>query len=326
MMRVIEKFKLFAVAAFVAASAGAQAQGSTAAYPSKTVTLVVPYAAGGVADATARLLAQKLQESWNHSVVVEKKVGAGGLIGAGAVARAPADGHTLLQGVSGLVLQPQMMEKAPYDPFKDFTPITLIARLPLLLAVPSAGQGKSMEDFIARAKAAPAAVSIGNYGIGTPSHLLSIMLNQQAKLDLSLVPYQGSSQLATNLLGGQISAGLIDSVTARQFSDRLHFLAVTGEKRLAGLPNLPTFRELGYRSFEQDGWLGVLVPAATPRPVVDKLAADIARIIASPEVSAKINSMGITPVGSSPAEFSKVMRTDFDVYGKVIKESNIRLK
>lgn len=311
--------------AMLAGGTAAQAETAAGSYPSRPVTIVVPYAAGGVADSTARLLAQRLQEAWHQSVVVENRAGAGGLIGAGLVARAPADGYTVLLGVSGLVLQPQLVKKATYDPFKDFSPITLIARLPLLLAVPKAGAAKTLPEFVARGKTNPGGTSIGNYGVGTPSHLLSIMLNQQAGMDLPLIPFQGSSQLATNLLGGQISGGLIDSVTARQFAERLNFLAVTGTQRLSGLPDLPTFRELGYRSFEQDGWLGMLVPAATPRAVADKLSSELARIIASPEVSAKIESMGITPVGSSPAEFAKVMRTDFDVYGKVIREANIRL-
>lgn len=311
--------------AMLAGAASAQAETTAGSYPSKPVTIVVPYAPGGVADSTARLLAQRLQEAWHQSVVVENRAGAGGLIGAGMVARAPADGYTVLLGVSGLVLQPQLVKKATYDPFKDFSSITLIARLPLLLAVPKAGAAKTLQEFVARGKANPGGTNIGNYGVGTPSHLLSIMLNQQAGMDLPLVPFQGSSQLATNLLGGQISGGLIDSVTARQFAERLNFLAVTGTQRLPGLPGLPTFRELGYRSFEQDGWLGVLVPAATPQAVADKLSSELVRIIMSPEVSAKIESMGITPVGSSPAEFAKVMRTDFDVYGKVIREANIRI-
>lgn len=327
-MRHFAILRLFLAATVLvgAAATRAQTQPGASPYPARAVTIVVPYAAGGVADATARLLATKLQESWRQSVVVENKVGAGGMIGASHVARAPADGYTILLGVSGLVLQPQMVEKAAYDPFKDFAPITLIARLPLMLAVPKSGQASSVAEFIAQAKLDPANGNIGNYGIGTPSHLLSIMLNQQSASNMTLVPFQGSSQLASNLLGGQISSGLIDSVTARQFGDKLNFLAVTGVKRLPGLPNVPTFREQGYRSFEQDGWLGILVPASTPPVVVDKLSRDLARIIASPETASKIESMGISPVGSSPAEFSRVMRDDFSVYGKVIKESNIRLK
>lgn len=324
-MRILAMIRPCLMTAMLVGTAASQAQTPASPYPSKPVTIVVPYGPGGVADSTARLLAQKLQETWRQSVVVQNRAGAGGLIGAGAVARAPADGYTVLLGVSGLVLQPQLVEKATYDPFKDFSPITLIARLPLLLAVPKTGSAKTLENFVARGKADPAATSIGNYGVGTPSHLLSIMLNQQSKMDLPLVPFQGSSQLATNLLGEQISGGLIDSVTARQFSEKLNFLAVTGTHRLSGLPNLPTFRELGYRSFEQDGWLGILVPVATPQAVVDKISSALVRIITSPEVSEKIAGMGIMPVGSSSAEFSKVMRTDFDVYGKVIRESNIRI-
>ncbi|MES2183900.1 MAG: tripartite tricarboxylate transporter substrate binding protein [Pseudomonadota bacterium] len=301
-----------------------QAQGSAASYPAKPITLIVPYPAGGVADQTARLLAQKIQDAWHQPVVVENRTGAGGMVGAGAAARAPADGYTLLLGVSGLVLQPLLVQASTVDPFKDLAPITLIARLPLLLAVPKSGP-TSLEEFVRQAKASPARFSIGNYGVGTPSHLLSIMFNQQAGLDLPLVPFQGSAPLATNLMGEQVSAGFLESVTARQFSEKFRFLAVTGTRRLASLPELRNFRELGYRSFEQDGWLGVLAPAATPKPIIDKLSREIVRIIASPEISAKIESMGISPVGSTAEELLTVMRNDTEVYGKVIRSSSIRI-
>lgn len=299
-------------------------QAPAAPYPSKPITIIVPYPPGGVADRTARLLAQNLQESWHQPVVVDNRAGAGGQVGASAAARAPADGYTLLLGVSGLVLQPMLVQSATVDPFKDLAPITLIARLPLILAVPRSGPA-TLEEFVRQAKANPTRVSVGNYGVGTPSHLLSIMFNQQAGLDLPLVPFQGSAPLATNLIGEQVSAGLLDSVTARQFSDRFRFLAATGARRLSGLPDLPNFRELGYRSFEQDGWLAVLAPAGTPKATADKLSGEMARLIANPEVSAKIEAMGISPVGSSAEELLTVMRNDTEVYGKVIRSANIRL-
>ncbi len=303
-----------------------QAQVTTARYPSKPITIVVPYPAGGVADVAARLVASKLQESWRHDVIVENKVGAGGLVSAVHVARAPADGHTLLFGITGLVLQPQMIEAPPYDPFKDFAPVSLVARLPLIFAVQKSAPSKSVEDFIKWSKSNPALANIGNYGIGTPSHLFSIMLNEQAGMNLPLIPFQGSSPLASNLLGNQISAAILDSVTARRFGDKLTFLAVTGEKRLKEIPNVRTFKEQGYRSFEQDGWMGLLVPAATPEAVVEKLSQEFQRIIATPEAAAEFEKIGANPVGSTPAALAKAMRDDFNVFGKVIKEANIRLK
>ncbi|KQP19292.1 hypothetical protein ASF45_24730 [Pseudorhodoferax sp. Leaf265] len=246
------------------------------------------------------------------------------MVGARAVARAPADGYTILLGVSGLVLQPLLVKSTTVDPFKELAPITLIARLPLMLVVPRSGP-TSFDDFIRQAKENPSRFSIGNYGVGTPSHLLSIMLNQQAGLDLPLIPFQGSAPLATNLIGEQVAAGFLDSVTARQFSEKLRFLAVTGTQRVARLPELPTFRELGFRSFEQDGWLGLLAPAGTPQPIVAKLSKQLARIVAMPEVSAKIENMGIAPVGSTPEELLTVMRNDSDVYGKVIRSASIHI-
>lgn len=305
-------------------AAASLAEGSTATYPTKPITLVVPYPAGGVADQTARLVGKKLQDSLHQPVLIDNRTGAGGMVGARAVARAPADGYTILLGVSGLVLQPLLVQSATVDPFKELAPITLIARLPLLLAVPKSGPA-SLEEFVRQAKAAPRRFSIGNYGVGTPSHLLSIMFNQQSGLDLPLVPFQGSAPLATNLIGEQVSAGFLDSVTARQFSEKFRFLAVTGTRRLPGLPDLRNFRELGYRSFEQDGWLGVLAPAGTPKPIIAKLSSEIARIIATPEVSAKIEGMGISPVGSTPEELLTVMRNDTEVYGNVIRSANIQI-
>lgn len=300
------------------------AQENVASYPNKPVTLIVPYPAGGVADQTARLIGKQLQDSWHQPVIVENRTGAGGMVGASAAVRAPADGYTILLGVSGLILQPLLVRIPTVDPFKELTPISLIARLPVLLAVPKDGPN-SLKEFVHQAKADPRSFSIGNYGVGTPSHLLSIMFNQQSGLELPLIPFQGSSPLATNLMGEQISAGFLESVTAQQFSSKLIFLAVTGTTRLPGLPNLPTFRELGYRSFEQDGWLGVLAPAGTPKAITAKLHSEIARIIATPEVSAKIETMGITPVGSTAEEFLAVMRNDTQVYGKVIREAHIQI-
>ncbi|WP_063887606.1 tripartite tricarboxylate transporter substrate binding protein [Pseudorhodoferax sp. Leaf265] len=323
-MRLSLLAKLGLSLAAAAVGSASLAQASSANYPAKPITLVVPYPAGGVADQAARLVGQKLQESMHQPVVVENRTGAGGMVGARAVARAPADGYTILLGVSGLVLQPLLVKSTTVDPFKELAPITLIARLPLMLVVPRSGP-TSFDDFIRQAKENPSRFSIGNYGVGTPSHLLSIMLNQQAGLDLPLIPFQGSAPLATNLIGEQVAAGFLDSVTARQFSEKLRFLAVTGTQRVARLPELPTFRELGFRSFEQDGWLGLLAPAGTPQPIVAKLSKQLARIVAMPEVSAKIENMGIAPVGSTPEELLTVMRNDSDVYGKVIRSASIHI-
>ncbi|MDQ0027591.1 tripartite-type tricarboxylate transporter receptor subunit TctC [Variovorax paradoxus] len=323
-MRFLSLVRLCLALGAATVAAASLAQGSAATFPAKPITLVVPYPAGGVADQTARVLGQKLQESLRQPVVIENRTGAGGMVGARAVARAPADGYTILLGVSGLVLQPLLVQSATVDPFKELAPITLIARLPLLLAVPKSGP-TSLEEFVRQAKANPSQFSIGNYGVGTPSQLLSIMLNQQAGLDLPLVAFQGSAPLATNLIGQQVSAGFLDSVTARQFTEKFRFLAVTGTRRLPGLPELRNFRELGYRSFEQDGWLGILAPAGTPTPIIAKLSNEMARIIATPEVSAKIERMGISPVGSTPEELLSVMRNDTEVYGKVIRSANIQL-
>lgn len=313
---------LAATALGVAGRAGAQ---GAADFPNRPVKLVVPFAAGGVADATARLLAQKLQETWQQPVVVENRTGGGGTIGATAVARAPADGYTVLLGVSALTLQPLLSDKAQYDPYRDFTPITLIARLPILLCVPIDSPHRTLDEFMAHAKASRNALSVGNYGVGTASHLLGLILNRQAGADATQVPYQGSAPLISALIGGQIQAGFVDSATARPHAGKLRFLAVTGTSRVPGLPNVPTFAERGHRSFEQDGWLGILVPARTPEAAVERISGALARAMASPDVAARIEALGIAPVGGPSTELVRIMRGDSEVYGKVIRDNGIRL-
>lgn len=325
MRRTLIASGLAATVLFTVGLTGAQAQ-TAARFPVKPVTLVVPYPAGGVADAAARLVGRRLQEAWKQEVVVENKVGAGGMLAANHVARAPADGHTILLAATGLVLQPQLVETSTYDAFRDFSAVSAIARLPLVLAVPAAQQQSSVDDFVKWSKQNPARSNLGNYGIGTPSHLFGIMFNEQSGTSLPLIPFQGSAQLVSNLIGNQISAAIVDSVTARRFGDKLSLLAVTGEKRLPEIPNVKTFKEQGYRSFEQDGWLGLLVPAATPEAVTARLAQDVRRVIASPEASTELVNLGAAPVGNAPSEFAAMMRRDADIFGRVIKDANIRLK
>jgi tripartite-type tricarboxylate transporter receptor subunit TctC len=310
------------LAALLAAPAPALAQ---TAYPSQQLKLVVPYPAGGATDTLARTVGQKLQEAWSQPAVVENRPGAGGTIGNGFVAKAPADGHTMLIAITALIQQPSLMEKLPYDPLKDFAPVTMIARSPSMLAVPLDSPAKDLKSFIAMVKASPGKHNFGSYGAGTSSHIQGALLNMQAGIDLVHVPFQGAAPLVTNLVGGQLASAFIDSASARPHLKSMRPLAVTGTQRMPGLPEVPTFAELGYHSFDPYGWFGVFVPAATPAPVVHKLADEIDRILRLPEVTAKIEALGLQVGGGKPEEFQKVVRGDAAIYAKIIKDANIRL-
>ncbi|CAN7637017.1 Bug family tripartite tricarboxylate transporter substrate binding protein [Variovorax sp. LjRoot178] len=318
------KMRRLCVAAGLAALLAAPAVAQTA-YPSQPLKLIVPYPAGGATDTLARTIGQKLQEAWGQPTLVENRPGAGGTIGNAFVAKAPADGHTLLIAITALIQQPMLMEKLPYDPLKDLAPVTMIARSPSMLAVPLDSPAKNLKDFIAMVKASPGKYNFGSYGAGTSSHIQGALLNMQAGIDLVHVPFQGAAPLATNLVGGQLASAFIDSASARPHLKSMRPLAVTGTQRMPGLPEVPTFAELGYHSFDPYGWFGVFLPAATPAPVVHKLSDEIDRILRLPEVTAKIEALGLQVGGGKPEEFQKLVRTDAAIYAKIIKDANIRL-
>jgi tripartite-type tricarboxylate transporter receptor subunit TctC len=256
---------------------------------------------------------------------VENKPGAAGTIGNNLVAKAPADGYTVLVGITALIQQPPMMENLPYDPLKDFAPVTMIARSPSMLAVPLDSPAKTLKDFVALVKANPGKYNFGSYGAGTSSHIQGALFNQQAGVDLVHVPFQGAAPLVTNLIGGQLSAAFVDSASARPHLARMRVLAVTGTQRLPALPDVPTFAELGYKSFEPYGWFGMLVPAATPAPIVQKLSDEVNRILKLPDIVARIEALGLWTAGNKPAEFAKTMRDDGAIYARIVKDANIRI-
>ncbi len=309
-------------AGFATVAASAFGQGT---YPSQPLKLIVPYPAGGATDTLGRTLAQKLQESWGQNVIVENRAGAAGTIGNNLVAKAPADGYTVLIAITALVQQASLMDKLPYDPLKDFTPVTMIARSPSMLAVPLASPARSLKDFVAMVKAQPGKHNFGSYGAGTSSHIQGALLNMQAGLDLVHVPFQGAAPLVTNLVGGQLSAAFIDSASARAQLANMRPLAVTGTSRMPGLPEVPSFVELGYHSYEPYGWFGVFLPAGAPPVLTQKLADEVDRILRLPDVTARIESLGLQVGGGKPEEFQKVVSSDAMLYAKIIKEANIRL-
>jgi tripartite-type tricarboxylate transporter receptor subunit TctC len=323
-MKKTSKMRRLCIATGLAAVLAAPALAQPA-YPSQPLKLIVPYPAGGATDTLARTVGQKLQEAWGQPALVENRPGAGGTIGNGFVVKAPADGYTLLIAITALIQQPPLMDKLAYDPLKDLAPVTMIARSPSMLAVPLDSPAKDLKSFIAMVKASPGKYNFGSYGAGTSSHIQGALLNMQAGIDLVHVPFQGAAPLVTNLVGGQLASAFVDSASARPHLKSMRPLAVTGTQRMPGLPDVPTFAELGYHSFDPYGWFGVFVPAATPAPVVQKLSEEINRILRLPEVSSKIEALGLQVGGGKPEEFQKIVRSDATIYARIIKDANIRL-
>lgn len=313
-------------AAAAAALAGlAPAAFGQAAYPSQTLRIVVPYAAGGATDALARMVGQKLQEAWGQTVVVENRPGAGGTIGNNLVAKAGADGHTLLMGITAIIQQPSLMNNLPYDVFKDFAPVTRIAISPSMFVVPPSTPVGTLREFVALVKANPGKYNYGTYGAGTSAHIQGSLLNMQAGLDMVMVPFSGAAPLVANMVGGQLTSAFIDMGSGRSQIRNFKVLAVTGTRRLPDLPDVPTFAEQGFQSFEPYGWFGLFAPAAVPPAVMAKLAAEVNRILALPDIVARIERMGLWVGGGRPEDFAATLRADAEVYARIVREAGIKL-
>ena len=302
-------------------AAGAPAQ---TAYPSQPIKFIVPYPAGGATDVLARMVAQKMQDSWQQTVVVENKPGAGGTIGANLVAKGPADGHTVLFSIVALLQQISLM-KLPYDPLKDFAPISRVAISPSVFAASTSLPVNNLAELIKLVKVNPGKYSFGTYGPGTSAHLQGELLNLQTGMDLLHIPYQGAAPLVTAMLGGQLSTAFMDAGSSRQHFPKFKLLGVTGSERLSWLPNVPTLKEQGLHSFEPLGWFGMFLPGATPKPVVDKFSLEIQRILKLPDVREKIEAMGLIPGGETTESFTKIVKSDADVYARIIRDAKITL-
>jgi tripartite-type tricarboxylate transporter receptor subunit TctC len=299
-----------------------------AKYPSAPVRVVVPYPAGGATDTLARLIAHDMQTAWGGNVIVENKPGASGNIGGQFVTKSPPDGYTVLMGITAIVQLPAMMAKMPFDPLKDLIPVVEVARSNSFLVVPSDFLAANFRQFIAIAKASPQRYSYGSYGNGTSAHIQGELLKMQAGLDIVHVPYKGSAPLIADLLGGQVTAGFVDAATLSPHlkSGKLRVLAATGAQRSRLLPDVPTFAELGFKDFESYGWFGMFMPAGTPPAVVTKFSDEAMRILKQPQNKARIEALGLTPVGNTPQEFARTVRSDYALYAKIIKAANITIE
>ncbi|MBP8161229.1 MAG: tripartite tricarboxylate transporter substrate binding protein [Ottowia sp.] len=308
--------------ASVAGAAHAQA------WPSKPVSLVVPFPAGGTTDVLARALAERLSPAIGQPVIVENKPGAGATIGADHVAKAKADGHTLLIGAVHHTIASSVYKKLPYDFQKGFEPVTVIAMVPNVLVVNARTPAKNVNELVALIKAKPAEASYGSNGNGTAQHLIGTQFQQQTGTRLQHIPYKGSGPLATDLLGGQIlmSFDTITPVLPHIKAGKLRPLAVTTAKRSPALPDVPTLQEAGLKDFDIGTWFGVLAPVGTPKPVLDRLSAEATKIIQSPDFRKRMDDIGAQPVGNSPAEMAAQIRSETDKFSLLVKAGNVTVE
>jgi tripartite-type tricarboxylate transporter receptor subunit TctC len=316
---------LLASIAVTAVCGTSQSAAAADAYPSRRITLVIPYPAGGATDVLGRLLANKLTEAWKTTVVVENKSGGGGVVGNDFVAKAQPDGYTVLLAITQIIQAPSLVAKLPYDVFKDLTPVTQVALSTIVLVVPEQQPFKSVKELVEYARANPGK-PYGTFGNATTSHLYGELLKKVANIDMTHVPYRGSAPLTNDLLNNTVTSAFQDLTTASAQikAGKLRALAVGGEQRRKAMPDVPTMGELGYPGFEIEGWLGVFVPAATPKEIVKKLSDELARIVASPEGIAGIETLSLVPVGGSPEDFEKAARRDLDKWADVVKQTGVK--
>jgi tripartite-type tricarboxylate transporter receptor subunit TctC len=311
--------------ALVATAARAQPDSTVSSiYPTKSVRMIVGFTAGSATDITARIFAQAFSEAWAVPVTVENIPGAGGSIGAARVAKAPADGYTLAYAANGaMTIAPSLQANPPYDPTRDLSPISLVLRMPSILAVNNDVRAKNLQELIALAKAQPGKLSYATPGNGTPQHVGGELLKSLAGVDIIHVPYRGA--LFADVISGRVTIVLqnMGAVLPLVRDGKLRALAVTSLQRSPSLPDLPTIAESGFPGFEFTSWFALLAPAATPAPVIHKLHQESLKALAQPTLRARFAQLGLDTVGSSPAELAAIIKADIGKWARVIKEAGI---
>jgi len=315
------------VGALCSVSMALPAHAQSSAFPSRNVTLIVPFAPGATTDVLGRLIAQKLGEAWGQPVVVENRAGASGTIGLAAVAKAPADGHTIgMMIISNATHAAMQGDKPTIDLIKDFAPITHVGSQPYLLLVNASLPARSVRELVALARARPGAVTFGSSGVGSSLHLAGELLAAQTKVKLTHVPYKGAAPALSDVAGGHIAMMFTTRVTAHSLlaNGKVRALAVTSTERIAGMPDLPTVKESGLTGpFEVNGWYGLSTAAGTPAPVVEGLSAAINRVLTLPDVRDRMQASGTLPVGTTPAQFGELLRDEIQKWRRIIQQAGI---
>ena len=296
-------------------------------YPNKPVRIIVPFATGGPTDSMARILAQKLTESMGQSYVVENRAGAGGNIGMGMGAKATPDGYTLTMVSSSFVVNPSLYANVPYDAYKDFLPISLAGASPNLIVVHPSVPAKTVQELIALIRANPGKYSFAHPGVGTTPHLSGELLRLSFNIDMVSAPFGGAGPAITSVLAGHTPVGVtaLPPAMAHVKSGALRALAVTSAKRNPELPDVPTLAEAGVSGQEAETMQGLLVPAGTPKAIVDRLNQEIVKIVNQPDTRAKLTSMGFDIVGNTPDQFTTYIQTEVNRWGKVIRDAKIKV-
>ena len=309
--------------ALLASAAVAQAQ----QYPSKPIRIVVGFAAGGPSDVGARTIAQKLTEKWGQQVIVDIRPGAGGNIATEIVAKAPADGYTLLEPAFAHAVNPFLYSKLPFDAVKDFAPVLLFASIANVLVVHPSIPARSVKELIAFAKTRPGELTAGSAGNGTASHLAVELLNLMGGIKTTHVPYKGLAPAHTELMGGQLSMlfdGIVTGMPAVK-AGRLRALGVTTVKRWQGTPDIPTMAEAGLAGFEVNSWYGLLAPAGTPREIIMRLNSEVGRALREPDARERLYSIGAEPMNGTPEEFTAYIAAEMAKWSKVVKTAGLRV-
>ena len=300
-----------------------------AAYPNRNIKLLVPYPAGGTTDLLGRLVAEQIKSGLNAVVVVENKPGAATTLGAEQVARSEPDGYTIMIATSTtLAINKTLYKKLPYDPVKDFAPIALVAAVPFALIVNPTIPAKTLDEFIAYAKANPG-LAYGSAGNGSPHHLGAEMLRSAAGIEIRHVPYRGSVPAMLDVIAGHIPFMVMDLQPALQQirEGKIRVLGVTTSKRVAAAPDIPTLAEGGLQGYERVAWQGLVAPAGTPRPIVDALAAQIAKLLSDPEIKSKLTTLALEALpGSTPDSFASFIKTEVDRWADIVKKSGAELE
>jgi tripartite-type tricarboxylate transporter receptor subunit TctC len=295
-------------------------------YPSRTIRMIVPFAAGGPTDVIARIVAQKLSETWGQQIYAENIPGGGGNTGIAMAARAPADGYTILVVSTGFIVNPSLYAKVPYDPIKDFAPITLVASSPNVLSVYPEVPAKSVRELIDLIKASPGKYSFAQPGTGSTPHLAGELFKLRFGLDLVMVPFNGAALAINSTLGGHtpIAFTALPPAMANIKDGKLRGLALLSLKRSVALPDLPTMAEAGVPDQESDTLTGMVAPAGTPQAIIERWNSEIAHVVALPEVRQRLQDLGFEPVADAPAHFGERIRTEMAKWAKVVHDANIK--
>jgi tripartite-type tricarboxylate transporter receptor subunit TctC len=315
---------LLASLALLGLGPNAQAQN----WPSKPISLIVPFPSGGTTDVLARAVGQELSAALGQPVVVESKPGAGSTLGADYVAKAKPDGHILLMGAVHHTIASSVYKKIPYDFQKDLAPISVVAMVPNVLVINPATPAKNVAELVALAKAQPGKYSFGSNGNGTAQHLIGAQFESMGAVELLHVPYKGSGPLTTDLLGGQVqmSFDTITPVLPHIKAGKLRALAVTTGKRSPSLPDVPTLDEAGLKGFDIGTWFGLLAPAGTPAPVIERISSEITRIVARPDFRKKLEDIGANPVGNSPSQMARQIKEDTERFAKLVRDAKVTIE